>query len=93
MLKIVAKSLIKENELEKAIILYKELVNETLKEDGCISYELLQNINNKNMLVIVEEWENDTSFEAHKISEHFTRIVPQISNIRQNSEINILKRI
>ncbi len=93
MLKIVAKSLIKENELEKAIILYKELVNETLKEDGCISYELLQDINNKNMLVIVEEWENDTSFEAHKISEHFTRIVPQISNIRQNSEINILKRI
>jgi len=93
MLKIIAKSFIKDNELEKAIKLYKELVEETLLEDGCISYELFQDINNKNMLVIVEEWQNEKYFEAHKNSEHFTRIVPQISNIRLSSEINILQRM
>lgn len=93
MLKIVAKSLIKDNEIEKAIKLYKELVKKTVQEDGCISYELFQDINNKNMLVIIEEWDNESSFEAHKNSKHFTKIVPQISNIRLISEINILQRI
>ena len=93
MLKIVAKSLIKDNEIENAINLYKELVKKTVQEEGCISYELFQDISNKNILVIVEEWENENYFEAHKNSEHFTQIVPLISNIRLSSEINILHRI
>lgn len=93
MLKIVAKSLIKDNELDNAIKLYKELVKKTVQEQGCIYYELFHDINNKNMLVIIEEWDSESSFEAHKNSEHFTQIVPQISNIRLSSEINILHRI
>ncbi len=93
MLKIVAKSLIKDNELEKAIALYRELVEETRKENGCISYELFQNINNKNTLTIIEEWESEAHFEAHKNTEHFIRIVSQISNIRLSSEINILHKV
>ncbi len=93
MLKIIAKSLIIDNEIEKAIKLYKELVKKTVQEEGCISYKLFQDINNKNMLVIIEEWENEACFEAHKESEHFTKLVPQISKIRISSEINILQRI
>lgn len=93
MLRIVAKSHIKDGEIDKAIKLYKDLVRDTLQEDGCISYELLQDVDNKNMLVIIEEWENEICFEAHKNSEHFIKIIPQISNIRLSSEINILQRI
>lgn len=93
MLKIVAKSLIIDNEIGKAIELYEELSKNTVLEDGCISYELFQDMNNKNMLVIIEEWENEACFEAHKESGHFTKLVPQISKIRISSEINILQRI
>jgi quinol monooxygenase YgiN len=93
MLRIVAKSLIRDNEIKNAIKLYKDLVKETVQEEGCISYELFQDMNNKKMLVIIEEWENEACFEAHKKSVHFTKIVPQISKIRISSEINILQRI
>ena len=93
MIKVIAKSLIKDSELEKVNNLYSELVQMTRQEDGCISYELFQDINNKNLLIIVEEWESESHLDAHKKTEHFTRIVPQISDKRLNSEINILHRI
>ncbi len=91
MIKVVAKSLIKDNEVEKVINLYDELVKKTRQEEGCISYELFQDINNENILTIVEQWESEEHFEAHKKTEHFTRIVPQISDKRISSEINIIE--
>jgi len=93
MIKVVAKSLIKDNEVEKAINLYDELVQKTKQEKGCIAYELFQDLNNENILIIVEQWESEEHLEAHKKTEHFTRIVPQISDKRISSEINILHKI
>lgn len=93
MIKVIAKSIIKDGELEKVINLYDELVQKTRQEDGCISYELFQDINNENIVTIVEQWESEEHLEAHKKTEHFTRIVPQISDKRLNSEINILHKI
>lgn len=93
MIKIIAKSIIKDNEVEKAISLYGELVDKTRLEDGCISYELYKDLNNENTLYIIEKWESQEHLDAHKKTEHFTKIVPQISDIRLNSEINILYKL
>lgn len=93
MIKVIARSVIRNNELEKVINLYDELIKKTREEDGCISYELFQDINDKNVLIIIEEWESEKHLDAHKKTEHFTRVVPQISDIRLSSEINILHKI
>jgi len=92
-IKVIAKSLIQENSLDEVIKLYEELVYKTRLEDGCISYELFEDIDDKNVLVIVEQWESEKHLEAHKLTEHFTKIVPQISTMRLKSEINILNKI
>ena len=93
MIKIIAKSFIKDGYVQKVINLYDELVEKTRLEDGCIAYELYKDINNENTLFIIEEWESQEHLEAHKKTEHFTRIVPIISEFRIKSEINILNKL
>lgn len=50
MVKVIARSIIKENALPEALALYQLLVQETVKEQGCISYELFQELDNPNNL-------------------------------------------
>ena len=48
MIKVIARSVIKENHLSDALEIYRHLVAETVKETGCIAYELFQELNNPN---------------------------------------------
>lgn len=45
-IKIVAKSVIKDDKIETFIQLTKELIEKSRQEQGCISYALFQDINN-----------------------------------------------
>jgi len=58
MIKVIQRSVIKENYLSDALDLYQLLVKETLKEKGCVSYELFQELDNSNNLTLIEEWED-----------------------------------
>ena len=50
MIKVIARSIIKKDNLSDALEIYKLLVAETVKETGCIAYELFQELNNPNNL-------------------------------------------
>ena len=50
MITVVAKSVIKEEMLEQYKALAQELVEKSRKEEGCIAYNLNQDINNKTIL-------------------------------------------
>lgn len=88
MIKLVAKGYFYEDKIGEAINLYKELVEESRKEQGCIAYNLFQEKNDKTILTVFEEWENEDSIEKHKNSEHFKRLVPIISTLRIKVEMN-----
>ena len=94
MIKVVAKSFAKPDKLNKILELSAEMVEKTVKEEGCIKYELFQDIKAPEVLVIVEEWESEEALSRHMASEHFTRIVPQLNELREKaSEVNILKKL
>jgi len=94
MIKVVAKSFAKPDKLDKILKLSAEMVEKTVKEEGCIKYELFQDIKAPEVLVIVEEWESEEALSRHMASEHFTRIVPQMNELREKaSEVNILKKL
>jgi len=78
MIRVVAKFNFKPEEKEKAMVLCKELVDETRKETGCKGYDLAQSANDENQYVVLETWENQEVLDVHSASEHFTRIVPQL---------------
>ncbi|NRT73932.1 putative quinol monooxygenase [Clostridium beijerinckii] len=94
MIKIVAKSVIKTEQIEKYLTLAKELVDKSRKEEGCISYSLFQDINDSSIFTFIEEWKDEKAINLHNNSEHFTRIVPLLGELRVgNGEVNLYKEI
>lgn len=94
MIKIVAKSVIKDGQMDTYIQLAKELIKKSRQEAGCISYNLFQDINDASVLTFIEEWQDQKAIFLHNSSEHFTRIVPLLANLRiGNGEINLYKEI
>lgn len=82
MVKLVVKNLVEKDKFEEYIKLFQELAEETRKENGCIKYELYQDDEDSRILTMIEEWENKEFLEVHKNTEHFTRIVPMLGELR-----------
>lgn len=94
MVKVVAKAEIKDGQTEAYQRLAAELARETRKEQGCISYELFQDINNQNIFSFIEAWENQDALDMHMKSAHFQKIVPEMVLLREKpSEINVYRLV
>ena len=94
MIKVVAKNFAKENKIDKILELAKELVEKTVKEVGCIKYEMYQNTKEPTELIMLEEWETEEDLNNHMSSEHFKRIILQMAEyLRKKAEINIYKKV
>jgi quinol monooxygenase YgiN len=94
MIKVVAKNNIQEGKLEEILDLYKELVEKTVIEPGCIKYELYQDINNPRILTMIEEWESIEALDAHEKTEHFVRIFPLLKDlVTDESDFRIYKKL
>ncbi|MDQ0208721.1 putative quinol monooxygenase [Alkalicoccobacillus murimartini] len=50
----------------------KDLIKETRKETGNISYELMKNIEEDYTYTMVETWEDEKATKLHNESSHFT---------------------
>ena len=66
---------------KKLIQLATELVELSLHDRGCISYDLYGSLTNDDHLMIVETWENKRDLDAHMASDHFRRIVPELQRL------------
>ena len=87
MIHILASFKVKNDKLSDFISLCNELIKESRKEKGCISYRLQQNTEKENHLVFVEEWESNEAIKQHNASRHFTRIVPLLVEMCESAPI------
>lgn len=78
MIKIVADHFVKEESIDRFMELARELVNESRKETGNISYQLCQHRVDMLHFTFIEEWQDNNAIKAHNSSIHFSRIVPQL---------------
>ena len=78
MIKVVARTLVREEAIEAYHALAREIVALTNSEQGCISYTMNQSTGDKRLHAMIEAWEDMESLQAHMASEHFKRIVPQM---------------
>lgn len=86
MIKIVAKSLIKEECVEEYVALAKELVEKTnLNDKGMVYYTLNRAAKEKRLFAILEAWESKEDLNAHMASEHFTSIAPKMRGMVEQS--------
>ena len=85
---IVALFRVKENYLMDAIELFNKLVNETRKEEGCLQYDLIEDINNKGTFFIMELWESQEHHFKHSSTEHLDNFrIQSISMMEQATEV------
>lgn len=59
----------------------KELVAASLKDQGCIAYDLFQSATRPDVLMICETWADAASLSAHETASHFTTLVPRIQSL------------
>jgi quinol monooxygenase YgiN len=93
-IRVVAKSIIKEEHIETYKSLANELIRETRKEQGCITYELFQDINHPDICSFIEAWEDMEALGRHMKSAHYERIVPQMAQLKEKpSEVNVYRLV
>lgn len=61
---------IKENFIMDALEIMRKVVFETRKEEGCIQYDLIEDIRNKGVFFLHELWETNEHLQQHQVSEH-----------------------
>ena len=90
MIKVVAKQTIKEGKIEEFKKVVAHLVAETRKEEGCIVYELFQDVSDNNVFTFIEEWQSQEFLKNHMKAKHFLEAMPLLAEIRvKDSEINV----
>ncbi|MCL1835592.1 MAG: antibiotic biosynthesis monooxygenase [Oscillospiraceae bacterium] len=78
MVKVTASNNVKAECVEEYLAISKELVERTNADDaGCIKYELCRDVNDPLHFVMLEEWEDQASLDAHMKSAHFTTLIPK----------------
>lgn len=80
MLTLIAEDFIQPEAIEKVLPLYKELIEETRKEAGCLSYALHQDKKVPGHFVFIEEWVDEIAVDKHVNSKHFKKLVPLIDS-------------
>ena len=85
MIKVVARTLVREECIEAYQALAKEIVTETQKEAGNVMYTMNQSTGDRRLHAMIEVWENMDALKAHMASEHFRRIVPQMGQYAEES--------
>ena len=81
MIKVIAQFNLKAGNAEKAKMLCADLVKATREEKGCIQYDLLQDKNDENIMVILENWASQEDLDEHYLSDHFLDIVPKLADL------------
>lgn len=80
-LRVVARIKAKPEKVGEVHDLLKGLIEHTRKEEGCVSYELLQNRSDPTDFTFVEEWASDAAFESHFATEHMKRALPRVQDL------------
>lgn len=87
MIKVVATNRVKKEKIDEFIALAEKLVEATNKYDeGCIHYDLYQDINDPRLLTFIEEWESMETLNKHMTAPHFKELVPKLGAFADGPE-------
>lgn len=66
---------------EEAIKTARDLVAASLKDAGCVDYDLYQSATRENVLMICETWADPAALSTHQRSAHYTSLVPRLQQL------------
>ena len=56
---------------EQVLALAKELVAASLKDEGCIAYDIFESSTRRDVMMICETWKDAEALKAHMATEEF----------------------
>lgn len=72
---VVATLKIQDGKIDEALAELTPVVEATHEEEGCLSYVLHQDVNDRNTLVFVERWASQDALNAHMQQPHMLKLV------------------
>ena len=91
-IRVVARFAAKPDRVEDVKRILSELVEPTRAENGCITYELLQNKQHPTDFTFVEEWTSEAALMDHLATEHIKDCKAQIfEHLETASDIRLYK--
>ena len=72
---------VEESNRNEVIEVAKELVAQSLKDNGCIAYDIFESATRKNIFMICETWSDEKALDAHMKAPHFVTLVPCIESL------------
>ena len=92
-IRVVAKFHVQPEKVQEFLGLCKKIIDETIKEDGCIEYGLYQELENQEILTFLEEWRDESSLGKHMKSKHFAGIFTLFSEcLVKEAEVGLYKK-
>ncbi|MGB9977975.1 putative quinol monooxygenase [Methanobacterium sp.] len=88
MIIVTAKITAKLGEKDNIISKTQDLIDSSRLESGCISYNLYTSTEDKNVLLMLEQWENQDALRLHMQTEHFKTFNTAIKD-NLEGEVNI----
>jgi quinol monooxygenase YgiN len=70
---IIGRLQIKAEQLNEFLTYAREVVIEKRKVEGCVSFNILQDINQADHFVMMEQWRDQTALDQHLKSEAYAR--------------------
>lgn len=70
-----------------------KILEPTRKEDGCVLYELHQDLDDPNILMFYEIWETKAAWQAHDLTSHIITFKQNIEGFVEHISVNKLKVI
>lgn len=80
----------KETELET---LFRGVIETTLKEEGCISYQLNRDTENLRRFVWTEEWQSKALLDQHISAPHIATLFAELTPLIEHSEVIVLDKV
>lgn len=94
MITVIAKSYLTEENREILLEMARQLVEITVKQEGCIRYDAYLDENDPNVMIMIEEWESKEALSNHTNSGYYHKIVSEsVKYITQMPEVHICKKV
>lgn len=92
-LKIVAIITIKPEAVNDILPIFQAVVQGSQEEEGCISYNLHQDISDSTKFVMLEEWKSQSAIDSHNNTDHYKTFKEASKDLIVKSDVSILKLV
>lgn len=91
-LTVIAKFKINNDSIDKVKSELLKMVEPTYKEKGCIDYIFYQDMEDRSVVLLYENWESKEDLDAHMKSKHFIDCIDNIKGL-YDLEVHMLSQI